>query len=155
MVRVQKKRLVAVDQAPNVMATRPFLAEGGIKITGARVDEEPSGKPAPDLTAARRPGYHGQTPRAVPLQDLYQSVAYLGQGLVPTECHGSSVHSLQRAGQPLFVVLVMGDLETFTADIALGTRVVLITSNFDDLVILNHHLQTTTLKAETATGLLP
>jgi len=91
----------------------------------------------------------------MPLQDLSQSIGYLGQGFVPAQCLKLAVLSPQRAYQPLVVVLVMGNLETLAADIALGSRVGLITSNFNDPVIFNHHLQSTALEAETATGLLP
>jgi hypothetical protein len=91
----------------------------------------------------------------MPLQDLSQSFGYLGQGFVPAQFPKLAVLSLQRAHQPLMVVLIMGNLETLAADIALGSRVGLITSNFDDPVIFNHNLQSTALEAETATGLLP
>jgi hypothetical protein len=46
-------------------------------------------------------------------------------------------------------------VETLTADIALGSRIGLITSNFKDAIIFDHHLQSTALEAETTTGLLP
>jgi hypothetical protein len=91
----------------------------------------------------------------MPLQDLSQSIGYLGQGFVPAQCHRLAVPSLQRAYQPLVVVLVIGNLETLTADIALGSRVCFITSNFKDAIIFDHHLQSTALEAETTTGLLP
>jgi hypothetical protein len=91
----------------------------------------------------------------MPLQDLSQSIGYLGQGFVPAQCHRLAVPSLQRAYQSLVVVLVIGYLETLTADIALGSRVCFITSNFKNAIIFDHHLQSTALEAETATGLLP
>jgi hypothetical protein len=52
-------------------------------------------------------------------------------------------------------MLVIGNPDTFATDIAPGPGIVLIGADFNDPIIFNHHLQSTTLEAETATGLLP
>jgi hypothetical protein len=77
------------------------------------------------------------------------------EGLIPGDLFKGAPHALERVGESLGVMLVVGNVHPLATDIPLASRVLLVGPNFDDAVLFDYDLQSAVLSAQHTTRLLP
>jgi hypothetical protein len=76
-------------------------------------------------------------------------------GLIPRDFLKGITYPFQRVSQALVMVLLIDDIQSFSAGISSAARILSVRSYLDQAVILNQGLQTAVLRAEHATRLVP
>jgi hypothetical protein len=79
------------------------------------------------------------------IDEIPQFVRDFIHSLIPGYFMKSISRTLQRNGQPILGILVIGNIEPFSADIALTPRVVFVRPDPSDPVIVNQDFQSAVL----------
>jgi hypothetical protein len=91
----------------------------------------------------------------MPPKDVFEPFSDFGYGPFPGDFHKTIPFPFQGMGEPCFVVLVMGNLRPFPADIAFGSGVILVRPNLDDPMALGLNLKTAVVVAQGAKRFFP
>ena len=139
--RIRKLQgLAAQGQTVGPKTTGMLLAEGGIIVLGAKQISEPAGDAQPKMPSLAAE-HIGQGAGTMGLQNsplaFRQSLQWPGPKKSFQICPGP----LQWMGQTVGVVLMEGDVQTFSAGISLTSGVVLVRSGFDNTIIFHQDLK--------------
>ncbi len=132
-----------------------FLGQGRIIVVRAEHPEHRHPHTDLHLPPGTAAAHVCQGPRAVTLPDGQQFFGYLADGLLPADPLVNAVNLFQRIEDAIFIVSIMGYVETLAATVAPAARIILIAAHLDDTVLLHLHLQTAVLGTENTAAFFP
>ena len=107
------------------------------------------------MTPLTASAHIGERARTMGLNSRFELFRYLAEGLIPGDLFELVPYSFQRLLQPILVVLVMEDLQSFPAIVPLAARIFLVRTHFDYAVRFNQNLEAAVLRTTNTGRLFP
>ena len=153
-VDLQDQRLAAEHAAGNPEQAGELLAQGAVVEAGSQTPHQADTEARLEVAPLAAAPHVGKGFGAVPVDDIPELRRDLADGLIPGDPFEPVSDSLQGVLQAVGIVLVIGDVHAFPADIALAPDIALVALDLDNSIVLHLDHQAAVLGAEDTAGLV-